>query len=136
MTRPSCSRLLAFASVFALLPALAWTGPGAEAVAADNARDDAASCKALAGKTVADGITVTSADYQANGFSIEKTKVSAPFCRIVGVAAPSSDSHIGFEVWLPPASKWNGKYQQEGSGGSSGSIGDDEANDRSSKAIR
>jgi len=33
---------------------------------------------------------------------MNKTQVSVPFCRIVGVATPTSDSHIGFEVWLPP----------------------------------
>ena len=121
MMRASRSRLLAFASVFALLPVLALDNHGGEAIAAD--RDDAASCKALAGKTVADGTTITSAEYNANGATIEKTNVKGAFCRIVGVAAPSSDSHVGFEVWLPPASKWNGKYQQMGSGGSSGSIG-------------
>ena len=35
---------------------------------------------------------------------------------------PTADSHIGFEVWLPPASAWNGKFQGEGSGGSAGAI--------------
>ena len=33
----------------------------------------------------------------------DTTKVGAPFCRVIGVATPTSDSHIGFEVWLPPA---------------------------------
>ena len=33
-----------------------------------------------------------------------------PFCRAIGVATPTADSHIGFEVWLPPASSWNGKF--------------------------
>ena len=50
------------------------------------------------------------------------TQVDVPFCRIVGVATPTSDSHIGFEVWLPPAAAWNGKFQGEGSGGSAGAI--------------
>jgi Tannase and feruloyl esterase len=43
------------------------------------------------------------------------------FCRVQGVIAPSSDSHIEFEVWLP-ASGWNGKYHGEGNGGFAGSI--------------
>ena len=43
-------------------------------------------------------------------------------CRIVGEATPTKDSRIGFEVWLPPASVWNGKFQAEGSGGSAGAI--------------
>ncbi len=120
MTRASRSRLLAFASVFALLPVLALDNHAGEAMAAD--RDDAAACKAMTGKSLGGG-TITSAEYNSNGATIEKTNVRGAFCRIVGVAAPSADSHVGFEVWLPPASKWNGKYQQMGSGGSSGSIG-------------
>jgi tannase/feruloyl esterase len=43
------------------------------------------------------------------------------FCRVQGVAKPSSDSHIEFEVWLPVAG-WNGKYMGVGNGGSTGSI--------------
>ena len=121
MTRASRSKLLAFASILALLPALSVVDQGGVAMAAD-ARDDAAACKAMVGKSLG-GSTVTSAEYNANGATIEKTNVKGAFCRVVGFAAPSSDSHIGFEVWLPPASKWNGKYQQMGSGGSSGSIG-------------
>jgi feruloyl esterase len=43
------------------------------------------------------------------------------FCRVEGEARPTADSQIGFEVWLP-ASGWNGRYYQLGSGGFSGSI--------------
>ena len=121
MTRTSRSRLLGFVSVLGLMPALALMG-GEKAAAADG-RDDAASCQALAGKTLSSGITISSADYNAGGATYGRTKVGLPFCRLVGVAAPTADSHIGFEIWLPPAASWNGKYQQEGSGGSSGSIG-------------
>lgn len=35
------------------------------------------------------------------------------FCRVIGVSAPSSDSQIGFEVWMPAAG-WNGKFQAVG----------------------
>jgi feruloyl esterase len=77
----------------------------------------------LLGKTVADGTTVITAQYNPSGAVMGRTKIAVPFCRIVGVAAPMSDSHIGFELWLPPASGWNGKYQQEGSGSSAGAIG-------------
>ena len=122
MTRVSRSKLLAFVSVAALLPALGLMNHGGQAVAADG-RDDAAMCKALAGQTMAGGVTITAADYNPNGATVERAKVTVPFCRIAGFAAPTSDSHVGFEVWLPPASSWNGKYQQEGSGGSVGSIG-------------
>ena len=43
------------------------------------------------------------------------------FCRVQGVIAPSSDSHIEFEVWMP-VSAWNGKYLGVGNGGYAGSI--------------
>ncbi len=43
------------------------------------------------------------------------------FCRVQGVIAPSSDSHIEFEVWMP-LSGWNGKYLGVGNGGYAGSI--------------
>ena len=32
-------------------------------------------------------------------------------CEVHGISRPSSDSEIGFEVWLP-LKGWNGKYQQ------------------------
>ena len=43
------------------------------------------------------------------------------FCRVIGVARPTPDSEIGFEVWLP-TSTWNGKYRQSGNGGFAGTI--------------
>jgi pimeloyl-ACP methyl ester carboxylesterase len=43
------------------------------------------------------------------------------FCRVQGEARPTEDSQIGFELWLP-ASGWNERYYQLGSGGFSGSI--------------
>ncbi|HXQ26573.1 MAG TPA: tannase/feruloyl esterase family alpha/beta hydrolase [Candidatus Acidoferrales bacterium] len=49
-------------------------------------------------------------------------KVSVPFCRVIGFAAPTSDSHIGFEVWLPTAANWNGRYVGIGNPGFIGSI--------------
>jgi hypothetical protein len=43
------------------------------------------------------------------------------FCRVQGVIAPTQDSHIEFEVWLP-ATGWNGKYQGIGNGAFAGAI--------------
>ena len=43
------------------------------------------------------------------------------FCRVAGIATPTTDSKIGFEVWLP-LSGWNGKFNQIGNGGFAGSI--------------
>ena len=50
-------------------------------------------------------------------------KVSVSFCRVEGYSAPTSDSHIGFEVWLPLASDWNGRFLAAGNPGFIGSIG-------------
>jgi hypothetical protein len=36
--------------------------------------------------------------------------------------AQAADSDIKFEVWLPPESAWNGKYQGIGNGGFAGSL--------------
>ncbi len=43
------------------------------------------------------------------------------FCRVVAEAAPSADSDIKIEVWLP-AGGWNGKLQGYGNGGFAGEI--------------
>ena len=43
------------------------------------------------------------------------------FCRVAATLAPSSDSDIRIEVWMP-ASGWNGKLQGVGNGGWSGGI--------------
>lgn len=44
------------------------------------------------------------------------------FCRVRGVATPVPGSRIGFEVWLPEAARWNGKFMQAGNGGTAGSV--------------
>ena len=49
-------------------------------------------------------------------------KVSVPFCRVIGFSAPTSDSHINFEVWLPLPENWNGKYVGIGNPGFVGDI--------------
>jgi feruloyl esterase len=43
------------------------------------------------------------------------------FCRVTGVAHPTSGSNIGFEVWLPTTS-WNRKFQGVGNSGLAGSV--------------
>jgi feruloyl esterase len=112
--------LKTFASVLSLLPVLGLTATADHAKAA--ASGDTASCRAMLGKTIAPHTVVSSADYAPEGGTVGDTKVDVAFCRIVGVASPADDSHIGFEVWLPPAGTWNGNFQAEGSGGSAGAI--------------
>jgi feruloyl esterase len=102
------------ALALALLPALA--------AAAGAGADDSARCAALVGRTVAPDTVIESASFAPAGTTVTGTSVSVPFCRVLGVASPTQDSHIGFEVWLPPAASWNGNFRGEGSGASAGAI--------------
>ena len=43
-------------------------------------------------------------------------------CRVELVLKPSPDSLIHMELWLPPATAWNGKFMGVGNGGFAGSI--------------
>ena len=49
-------------------------------------------------------------------------KALPKFCRVTGSIAPTADSDIRFELWLPEPEKWNGKFMQTGNGGAAGSI--------------
>jgi len=42
--------------------------------------------------------------------------VNKPFCRLEGII----EKEIAFELWLPPAESWNGKYLGTGQGGNAG----------------
>jgi feruloyl esterase len=53
---------------------------------------------------------------------IPAMKIPVSFCRIEAYSAPTSDSHIGIEVWLPDASNWNGKFLAAGNPGFIGSL--------------
>jgi feruloyl esterase len=44
-----------------------------------------------------------------------------PFCRVSATAAPTSDSEIKIEVWMPVAG-WNGKLRGTGNGGLGGNL--------------
>jgi feruloyl esterase len=49
--------------------------------------------------------------------------VNQTFCRVQGVARPTSDSEIKFEVWLPPSAQaWNGRFKLNGTGGYAGAV--------------
>ena len=86
------------------------------------------SCESLASLTLTNA-TITSATSVAAGTFKPPSGPGQPapavdmpaFCRVDGVAKPTSDSEIKFEVWLP-ASGWNGKFEQVGNGGFAGSI--------------
>jgi feruloyl esterase len=99
-----------------------FAGLNAGAAKPADGHGDAASCNALVGRTIAPGTVIQSAEYLPDGDMAGTTKIGMAFCRVIGIATPISDSHIGFEVWLPPASGWNGNFRGEGSGGSAGAI--------------
>jgi feruloyl esterase len=105
--------------------ALAGCGGGGSDQPAPRLADDAA-CAALQGSTYGDNTTITRATYVTTtltlGGALGSTPVPPPFCRLEAVAKPTTDSQIGFEVWLPPIAAWNGKYQSIGSGSSAGAI--------------
>jgi len=61
------------------------------------------------------------ADLKLADTSITAAQAMPSYCRVTGVIAPTSDSHIEFEVWMP-ASGWNGKFQGLGNGGFGGAI--------------
>lgn len=122
---PRISRLKAFVSVFALLPVLSIAVPPGQAAApvkAPKGTGDAASCRAMAGRALGPSMRIATAEYAESGTIVGDTSIDVPVCRIVGVAYPTADSRIGFEVWMPPMSAWNGKFRAEGSGGSAGAI--------------
>lgn len=48
--------------------------------------------------------------------------VTVPFCRVVGTLKPETRSEIHYELWLPPRTTWNGKFEGVGAGGSVGTI--------------
>jgi hypothetical protein len=70
--------------------------------------------------TITIAYSITSGSFTPEGSTTPITNLP-PFCRVVGFATPTSDSHIEFEVWIPEGI-WNGKYLQVGCGGLCGVI--------------
>ncbi len=82
----------------------------------------ASDCAGLAAVTTADA-TMTAATAISAPAVIGGAAVGVPFCRVQGVARPSSDSEIKFEVWLPPsAGDWSGRMKVNGTGGYAGAV--------------
>lgn len=87
----------------------------------------AASCESLASLSL-QAAKITSAELvSAGAFAPPGGGQAGPykslpeFCRVAATLAPSSDSDIKVEVWLP-ASGWNQKFQAVGNGGWAGVI--------------
>ncbi|HET9830784.1 MAG TPA: tannase/feruloyl esterase family alpha/beta hydrolase [Vicinamibacterales bacterium] len=90
----------------------------------------ASSCESLAAlklphttitlaQTVGAGSFLPPAGPQGRGAAVYAELPS--FCRVAATLAPSADSDIKVEVWLP-SSGWNGKLQAVGNGGWAGTI--------------
>ena len=86
------------------------------------------SCNSLASLDM-EGVKITAAQTVAAGaFSVSGAARPNPvfkqlpeFCRVMATLAPSSDSHIEMELWLP-AQNWNGNFLAVGNGGWAGNI--------------
>ena len=73
-------------------------------------------------------VTITAAEFVAAGAAAPgrggrggPAAALPAHCRIAATLAPSSDSHIEMELWLP-TENWNGKFLAVGNGGWAGSI--------------
>ena len=74
-----------------------------------------------------DHVSVTSAQTISAGAAIKPAGGEVPaskadYCRVQGTSRPTADSEIRFELWIPSASDWNGKFEQVGNGGFAGAI--------------
>ena len=85
-------------------------------------------CQELKSLTL-EHVAITSVEEVSAGrsFSFAATFIGLPFvktpasCRVKGTIAPTDDSDIRFELWMPQT-EWNGKFQGIGNGGLAGSI--------------
>src|ERR1051325_2167652 len=86
---------------------------------------DAAACAKLATSLKLPHTTVTAVQPiaagqfvppEANAAAKQAASALPAFCRVSLTIAPTTDSDIRSEVWLP-LSGWNGRFQQVGNGG-------------------
>jgi feruloyl esterase len=88
---------------------------------------DASACMAMQGKRIGPG-QVAAATFENPPYVTDwnwrpgRVTVDSAFCRLEGIASPSPRSHVRFEVWLPMASRWNGRLLGVGAGNVQGSI--------------
>ena len=96
------------------------TGPASQPIAQ-------VACNQIPAQVSVNGAQVNAATLVAAGQYTppgSTTSYTVPaFCRVAGVATPSSDSAIQFEVWIPAGAAWNGKLEVVGNGGYAGAIG-------------
>jgi feruloyl esterase len=86
----------------------------------------AADCGGLSGRKFGGSLVVETNEvtppFIATSMGPRGVTVATPFCRVRGLSRPTADSNIYFEVWLPPAESWNGRYQATAPGSFLGSM--------------
>ncbi len=106
---------------WALLFTPALMGFMASALSAQQSCEQLTSLK-LPHTSITASTLVPEGPFSAPGFNGNLPPVDVPArCVVKGVARPTGDSEIKFELWLPAAG-WNGKYEQAGNGGWAGAI--------------
>ena len=80
-------------------------------------------CESLAGLSLPDTTITIAALVPAGTFDPPggTPPIDTTACRVAGSIAPTGDSDIRFEVWMPAAG-WNGKFLSAGEGGWAGTI--------------
>lgn len=115
-TQRGCTRIGFVAAACVVIALLALAARQASA---------AARCEDLA-RLQARYVTITAAApvnrLQAISPKLAPARIATPLCRVQGFITPARDSHIGFEVWLPPAGAWNQKLEAVGNGGMLGAL--------------
>ena len=106
----------------ASLGALAALGFAGAASAQTNACAGLVGLK-LDGGVVENATPLAATDTIALGAPLPALPVGSPFCRVHARLKPTPTSDIQVEVWLPPASAWNGKLLSAGNGGYGGGFG-------------
>jgi feruloyl esterase len=94
---------------------------------AGGALAQSATCESLVGFKLDGGVVETAtplaaSDVVALGKSLPALPVGAPFCRVHARLKPTPSSDIQVEIWLPPATAWNGKLLGAGNGGYGGGF--------------
>jgi len=82
-------------------------------------------CSGLTNLFITNSIVTSADDVPAGPYTPPGTSatVNLPgFCRVRVVSRPVSDSEIHFELWMPPRSTWNGKFEGTGNGGFSSAM--------------
>jgi feruloyl esterase len=112
-------KTLLFSSASVIAAAIALTAPSAHAQSSCNELTNLSipNTSVTAATPVTAGATVTTA-------TSATATVTAPvdFCRVQITLTPVDGSTIQMEVWLPPPSAWDGRFQGTGNGGFQGTI--------------